>query len=69
MVYGICLRDHFHFVSNIDLEVIAVCLDVGQGDDMGEVKGKAIKTGAVKKTAPVLYLYPTLFTPLAYNFL
>lgn len=34
--------------ENYDLEVIAVCLDVGQGDDMDAVKGKALKTGASK---------------------
>lgn len=34
--------------ENYDFEVIAVCLDVGQDDDMDEVKAKAIKTGASK---------------------
>ncbi|GAA0729734.1 argininosuccinate synthase [Clostridium malenominatum] len=34
--------------ENYDLDVIAVCVDVGQDDDMEEVKKKAIKTGAVK---------------------
>ncbi|MDF2891509.1 MAG: argininosuccinate synthase [Clostridia bacterium] len=34
--------------ENYDFEVIAVCLDVGQGDSMEEVKAKAIKTGASK---------------------
>ncbi|MBE6065878.1 argininosuccinate synthase [Clostridium cochlearium] len=34
--------------ENYDLDVIAVCIDVGQDDDMEEVKKKAIKTGAVK---------------------
>ena len=34
--------------ENYDLEVIAVCINVGQGDDMEEVKEKAIKTGASK---------------------
>lgn len=34
--------------ENYDLEVIAVCVDVGQDDDMEEVKNKAIKTGATK---------------------
>lgn len=35
-------------MENYDFEVIAVCLDVGQGDSMDEVKAKAIKTGASK---------------------
>jgi argininosuccinate synthase len=34
--------------ENYDVEVIAACMDVGQGDDMTEVEKKAIKTGAVK---------------------
>ena len=34
--------------ENYDLEVIAVCIDVGQGDDMEAVKEKAIRTGASK---------------------
>lgn len=34
--------------ENYDLDVIAVCIDVGQDDNMEEVKKKAIKTGAVK---------------------
>lgn len=34
--------------ENYDLEVIAVCIDVGQGDDMEVVKEKAIRTGASK---------------------
>ncbi|NOH15319.1 argininosuccinate synthase [Clostridium cochlearium] len=34
--------------ENYDLDVIAACIDVGQDDDMEEVKKKAIKTGAVK---------------------
>lgn len=34
--------------ENYDLEVIAVCIDVGQDDDMEEVKNKAIRTGAAK---------------------
>jgi len=35
-------------MENYDLEVIAACMDVGQGDDMEEVKQKAIETGASK---------------------
>lgn len=34
--------------KNYNLDVIAVCIDVGQNDDMDEVKKKAIKTGASK---------------------
>jgi argininosuccinate synthase len=34
--------------ENYDLEVIAVCIDVGQGDDMEAVRAKALKTGASK---------------------
>lgn len=34
--------------ENYDLEVIACCIDVGQGDDMEAVREKAIKTGAIK---------------------
>ncbi|WP_163191672.1 argininosuccinate synthase [Clostridium thermarum] len=34
--------------ENYDCEVIAVCADVGQGDDMEEVKQKAIASGADK---------------------
>lgn len=34
--------------ENYDLDVIAVCLNVGQGDDLDKVKEKAIKTGASK---------------------
>ncbi|PRR78365.1 Argininosuccinate synthase [Clostridium liquoris] len=34
--------------ENYDLEVIAVCINVGQDDDMEEVKNKAIRTGASK---------------------
>lgn len=34
--------------ENYDLDVIAVCVDVGQDDNMDEVKKKAIRTGAIK---------------------
>jgi argininosuccinate synthase len=34
--------------ENYDLEVIACCIDVGQGDDMEAVRAKALKTGATK---------------------
>ncbi len=34
--------------ENYDLDVIAVCVNVGQDDDMSAVEGKAIKSGASK---------------------
>ncbi|MBV4419217.1 argininosuccinate synthase [Clostridium tyrobutyricum] len=34
--------------ENYDLEVIAACMDVGQGDDLKAVEEKAIRTGASK---------------------
>lgn len=34
--------------ENYDMEIIAVCIDVGQGDDMEDVKQKAIMSGASK---------------------
>ncbi|SHK13467.1 argininosuccinate synthase [Tepidibacter formicigenes] len=34
--------------ENYNVDIIAVCVDVGQGDDMNEVKEKAIKSGALK---------------------
>jgi argininosuccinate synthase len=36
------LKEHY------DVEVIAACIDVGQGDDMEEIRKKAIRTGASK---------------------
>ena len=32
--------------ENYDYDVIAVCIDVGQGDDWEAIKGRALKTGA-----------------------
>ena len=32
--------------ENYDYDVIAVCIDVGQGDDWKAIKGRALKTGA-----------------------
>ena len=32
--------------ENYDYDVIAVCIDVGQGDDWKTIKARAIKTGA-----------------------
>lgn len=34
--------------ENYDLEVIAACMDVGQGDDMDAIREKAVKSGASK---------------------
>lgn len=34
--------------ENYNADIIAVCVDVGQGDDMAEVEKKAIASGAVK---------------------
>lgn len=34
--------------ENYDLEVIAVCINVGQDDNMEEVEAKALRTGAIK---------------------
>lgn len=34
--------------ENYNFDIIAVCIDVGQGDDMKEVEKKAIETGASK---------------------
>lgn len=53
--------------ENYDLDVIAVCVNVGQGDDMDYVKTKAIKSGAskiyvedVKEEFVVDYLYKAI---------
>lgn len=35
-------------MENYDFDVIAVCIDIGQGDDMEKVRQKALKTGASK---------------------
>ncbi len=34
--------------ENYNVDIVAVCVDVGQGDDMEEVKEKAVKSGAAK---------------------
>ncbi len=54
-------------IENYGYEVIAVCADVGQGDDFEFVKNKAIKTGASKVYVEDLreafiteYIWPTL---------
>lgn len=53
--------------ENYDCEVIAVCGDVGQGDDMEAIKAKAIKSGASKCYVGDLvddfvenYVFPTM---------
>ena len=32
--------------ENYDYDVIAVCIDLGQGDDWEAIKSRALKTGA-----------------------
>jgi len=53
--------------ENYDYEVIAVCVDVGQGSEIEEVKKKAIKSGALKLYVEDVkeefvkdYIFPTL---------
>ena len=53
--------------ENYDLEVIACCVDVGQGDDPAELKEKALSSGAskvyvedVRKDFVKDYIFPTL---------
>lgn len=60
--------------ENYDLEVIAVCVDVGQGDDMEAVKKKAIGSGAtkiyvedVKKEFVTGYLYKAIKSEALYE--
>ncbi|NLM42804.1 MAG: argininosuccinate synthase [Clostridiales bacterium] len=60
--------------ENYDLEVIACCVDVGQGDDIGAIKEKAIKSGAtkvyvedVKKEFVEDYIFPTLKAGAVYE--
>ncbi|HWR30110.1 MAG TPA: argininosuccinate synthase [Negativicutes bacterium] len=54
-------------IENYGYEVIAMCADVGQGDDFEAVKNKALKTGASKVYVEDLreafiteYIWPTL---------
>lgn len=54
-------------MENYDYDVIAVCVDIGQGKEVEEVKEKALKTGAVKvyieecqEEFASEYIYPTL---------
>ena len=60
--------------ENYDLEVIAACMDVGQGDDMEAVKEKAIKSGAskiyvedLKEEFVTEYLYKAIKTRAVYE--
>lgn len=60
--------------ENYNCEVIAVCVDVGQGDDFEAVKQKAFNTGAskvyiedVKKEFIEEYIYPTLKAGAVYE--
>ncbi len=60
--------------ENYDLDVIAVCVNVGQGDDMDYVKTKAIKSGAskiyvedVKEEFVVDYLYKAIKSEALYE--
>jgi argininosuccinate synthase len=53
--------------NNYDCEVICVCANIGQGDDLSGIEAKAIKSGAVKCYVQDLreefitqYIYPTL---------
>jgi argininosuccinate synthase len=60
--------------ENYNCEIIAVCVDVGQGDDFEAVKQKALNTGAVKayiedvkKEFIEEYIYPTLKAGAVYE--
>ena len=60
--------------ENYGYEVIAMCADVGQGDDLEFVKQKAIKTGASKVYVEDLreafiteYIWPTLKAGAVYE--
>ncbi len=53
--------------NNYDCEVICVCANIGQGDDLSGIEAKAIKSGAIKCYVQDLreefitqYIYPTL---------
>ena len=61
-------------IENYGYEVIAVCADVGQGDDFEFVKNKALKTGASKVYVEDLreafiteYIWPTLKAGAVYE--
>ena len=61
-------------IENFGYEVIAVCCDVGQGDDFEFVKNKALKTGAskvfvedLKEAFVTNYIWPTLKASAVYE--
>ena len=61
-------------IENFGYDVIAVCCDVGQGDDFEFVKNKALKTGASKVFVEDLraafvtdYIWPTLKASAVYE--
>lgn len=61
-------------IENFGYEVIAMCADVGQGDDFEFVKNKALKTGASKVYVEDLraafvteYIWPTLKAGAVYE--
>ncbi len=61
-------------MENYDFEVIACCVDVGQGDDPIELKEKALNSGAskvyvedVKKEFVENYVFPTLKAGAVYE--
>ena len=60
--------------ENYDFEVIACCVDVGQGDDPKELRAKALNSGAskvyvedVKKEFVERYIFPTLKAGAVYE--
>ena len=61
-------------IENFGYEVIAVCCDVGQGDDFEFVRNKALKTGAskvfvedLKEAFVTNYIWPTLKASAVYE--
>jgi argininosuccinate synthase len=60
--------------NNYDCEVICVCANIGQGDDLTGIENKAIKSGAIKCVVKDLreefiteYIYPTLAAGAVYE--
>ncbi|SCZ02771.1 argininosuccinate synthase [Alkaliphilus peptidifermentans] len=60
--------------NTYDYDVIAVCVDVGQGEDLSAVKKKALSTGAIKAYVVDVkeefvtdYIYPTLKASAIYE--
>ncbi|KXZ40300.1 argininosuccinate synthase [Alkalithermobacter thermoalcaliphilus JW-YL-7 = DSM 7308] len=61
--------------ENYDFEIIAVCVDVGQGEEMKDIKSKAIKSGAhkvyiedVKEEFVTDYVYKALKAGAIYEY-